>query len=383
MPVRKVYLGHVDIGLDSNLDLGSKYGGASDDDVLAYIFRYGLLADQVLMQGSAPLKSSKVLLAYIRLITAFCRNENHDPTPVFAFALSDESESYTEYIHSRMNTLDRIASIDVGNNNAERDAYTQNEAIDAAKQLDSNLGSFNIPRRKKSVSKFFRNGLLGLLNGKDIIFSGITLETADIAINKINESEDLQTFKLINSLGLRNLEQTQKIYIATRSIYRKANATGIEAMNSDDSPVWSPREIRRFLKAIGVDEILESNIQLTSEVLFKLRGMPSFKSLREEYFLCQSEDDINELVKILKELRLNGRVRSALQQSPGALSTLIFEALNDAKIGSKLFNKGAEQVAKIVLSNASDEYFGQRCYRLYGLVDQLKRDLCGLKPLSS
>ena len=74
MPTRRVYLGHVDVGPDAKLELKRRDGDATDSDVLRYLFRYGLLADQVLMQGSAPLKSRQVLLVYVRLLEAFKRN---------------------------------------------------------------------------------------------------------------------------------------------------------------------------------------------------------------------------------------------------------------------------------------------------------------------
>lgn len=373
MPTRKVYLGHVDIGADAKLDLRRPEGDVTDNDILLYLFRYGLIADQVLMQGSAPLKSKQVLLAYIRLLEAFKRNEDHEPNPVFAFALSDDAEGYTEYILDRMDILRKS-----GDSNAERKAYLANNAIDAAKLLDCDLGAVNVPRRKKSVSKAYRRGLLGLLRINDPKTSGISEETSNHAIEKINGTEQLQTFRLISSLNLQEAEQARALYLATRARYRQANAIGVEALNSDDSPVWHNKAISNFLIAIGLEATLTQADSLSSEVLFKIRRIESFRALREEYFLCQSDADINEFIGILERLRLDGRVLSAVRQSPGALAALIFEGLNEAKIGYKSINKGAELLTKTVLSDVADEYFAQRCYCLYGHIDQLKRDLCGL-----
>ena len=61
---RRLYLGRVDIGLDSKLELRRADGEATDKDVLAYLFCYGLIADQVFMQGSASLKSKQVQSAF-------------------------------------------------------------------------------------------------------------------------------------------------------------------------------------------------------------------------------------------------------------------------------------------------------------------------------
>jgi hypothetical protein len=373
MPVRTVYLGHVDVGPDSKLELRLRDADATDSDVLRYLFRYALIADQVLMQGSAPLKSRQVLLAYIRLLEAFKRNEDHEPTPVLAFSLSDEAEGYTEYVLDRLHKLRNA-----GDNNAERIAYLGNQAVDAAKRLDSELSLIDVPRRKKSVSEAFRRGLLSFLRSSDIDKSGISSETSQRAIEKINETDQIQTFKLLASLSQLESVQAQALYKATRNRYREANAFGISAMNSDDSPVWSPKHIANFLDAIGLQPWLNEEINLTSELLFKIRRLDSFRGLRDEYFAAQSDADLVELTTMLRNLRVNGKVLSSVRQSPGALAALVFEGLNEAKIGYKSLNKMGELLSKTVLSDLADEYFAKRVYRLNALVEQLEREKCGL-----
>jgi hypothetical protein len=378
MALRSVYLGHVDIGPDAKLELKRQHADATDDEVLLYQFRYGLVADQVLMQGSAPLKSRQVLLIYLRLLEAFKRNENHEPIPVFAFALSDDAEGYTEYI------LDRIHMLrGTGNANAESNAYQMNNAVDAAKQLDSELSMVDVPRRKRSVSKAFRHGLLALLRSNEPKSSGISLETSERAIEKIGGSEQIQTFKLISSLNLKEAEQARALYQATRHRYRQANALGIVAMNSDDSPVWASSHIARFLDAIGLQPWISDTRNLTAELLFKIRRIESYRALREEYFNAQSDADLVELTTMLRNLRLNGKVLSTVRQSPGALAALVFEGLNELKIGYKSLNKAGELITKTVFSDLADEHFAKRCYRLHSLVDQLERDTCGLIPRST
>lgn len=379
MPTRKVYLGHVDIDRDAKLDLNRDEGGElTADEVLMYLFGYGLIADHVAMQGSAPLKSKQVLLAYIRLLEAFQRNENHETKPIFAFVLNEDAVGYSEYILDRLTILRKS-----DDSNAEREAYKKNDGIEAAKTLDATLGIINVPRRKISVSKVFRQGLLSFLLANNPKITGIYAETSQLAIEKIKEIEQLQTFNLISSLNIVEAEQLRILYDVTRHLYRQANAVGSEAMNSDDSPVWRSKAVFDFLAAIGLAEVFNQHSPLTSELLFKIRRIESFRALREEYFLCQSYGDIKELIDILKKLRLDGRVISAAHQSPGALAALIFEGMNEAKIGYKSINKGAELLTKAIFSDIADEYFAKRCYRLYGLVDQLKRDLGGLTIHSS
>lgn len=378
MPTRSVYLGHVDVGPDAKLELKRHDGDATNSDVLKYLFRYGLMADQVLMQGSAPLKSRQVLLAYIRLLDAFKRNEDHEPIPILAFALSDEAEGYTEYALDRLHML-RSA----GNSNAERTAYLANQAVDAARKLDADLSLIEVPRRKHSVSGAFRRALLSLLRSNNPSKTGMSQESSQRAIEKIIESDQIQTFKLLASVNLRETDQAQALYRATRSRYREANAFGIGAMNSDDSPVWASSHITQFLGAIGLQPLLNDEFNLTSELLFKIRRFESFRALRTEYFAAQSDFDLEAFTTMLRNVRLNGKVLSSMRQSPGALAALVFEGLNEAKIGYKSINKVGELLTKTVLSDMADEHFAQRVYKLHALVEGLEREKSGLTGLST
>jgi hypothetical protein len=378
MPQRNVYLGHVDIGPDAKLDLKRRDGDAADGDVLLYLFRYGLVADQVLMQGSASLKSRQVQLAYIRLLEAFKRNEDHEPTPVYAFALSEVAEGYTEYQLDRFHILRNT-----GDSNAEKNAYLANQAHEAAKRLDADLSVINVPRRLRSVGSSFRRGLLTWLGMNEPAKTGVSAETAGRAIEKIRESEQIQTFELLRSLRLREQDQVKALYSGVRTRYREANAYGIGAMSSDDSPVWSPAHIAKFLNAIGLQPLLAQEVNLTSELLFKVRRFESFRALRTEYFMAQTDSDLERFTTMLVNLRLNGKVLSSARQSPGALAALVFEGLNEAKIGYKSINKAGELLSKTVLSDMADEHFAKRVYRLHELVEDLEREKCGLTLHSS
>jgi hypothetical protein len=80
--------------------------------------------------------------------------------------------------------------------------------------------------------------------------------------------------------------------------------------------------------------------------------------------MCQSDADIDELIKIITTIRSNGRIRSAVKHSPAALVALIFEGLSQANIGNKAINKGAEVLTKVIFENAVDEHFAKGCYHL-------------------
>lgn len=370
MPTRNVYLGHVDIDTDARIDL-SHHDHMTDSSVLLYLFRYGILADQVLMQGSAPLKSKRVLNAYFKLAEAFRRNENHEPIPVFAFSLSDEAEGYVEYIRKRYILLKKLGD----ENNPESTAYRKNKALESASALDMDLAYTDVPRRKKSVSSIFRKGLASSLKSNAPEKTGISHETSDRAKDAAENAETIQTFNLISSLNLGEVEQARKLYAIARACYRQANAAAIGAVNSDDSHIWSSVRISEFYEAIGIYDFLRVRKSLSSEMLFKIRRCESFRLIREEYFLAQSDMELLEFNTMLKALRVGGRVRSAIRQSPSALISLIFEALNEAKLGYRPINKAGEIIAKNAASGHVDALFAKRCYRLYDIMEKLSSEL--------
>lgn len=378
MPTRKVYLGRVDIDPDARIDL-SHHDSLTDGSVLLYLFRYGILADQVLMQGSAPLKSKRVLNAYLKLAEAFRRNEHHEPTPVFAFSLSDEAEGYVEYISKRHTFLKNLGDDD----NPESIAYRKNKALESAITLDTDLASTDVPRRKKSVSSIFRRGLLSSLLSNNPEKTGISEETSDLAKKAVQDSETIQTFSLISSLNLSEVAQARALYEVARARYRQANASSISAVNSDDSPVWSTARVFDFFEATGIHDFLRERKSISSEMLFRIRRCESFRMIREEYFLAQSDSDLIEFNVMLKALRVDGRVRSIIRQSPSAITALLFEALSEAKVGYRSINKAGEIIARTIASNEVDEFFAKRCYRLYDIMQKLNNELKAMTRKSS
>jgi hypothetical protein len=370
MPQRRVYLGQIDIRPDGKLDLQAPPGLALDDYLIKYLFMYGLLADEVYMQGSAPLKSTAVFHAYQKLSEAFTRNESHALMPIYAFVLSDEAEDYESYIVQRLDSLQGQ-----GEANAERQAYLKNDGVNVSKRIDADLSFVDIPRRTRSVSKSYRKGLVKTLQIDSESTSAVSHETAEIALRRIDSMENIQTFYLLGTLGLRDRHQLLAMYKLARKKYRQANAFGCEAINSEDSPLFIPRNITRFIHAIGLMPYLDVSRNLSANALFKLRQIPSIQLLKNEYYMCQSDADIDELINIITMLRLNGRIRSAVKHSPAALVALIFEGLSQANIGNKAINKGAEVLTKVMFENAVDEHFAKRCYRLFALIEQFNQEL--------
>lgn len=371
MTTRKVYLGRVDIDQSARIDLKHQ-DSLTDGRILLYLFRYGILADQVFMQWSAPLKSKQVMNAYFKLEEAFKRNENHEPIPVFSFALNDAAEGYFEFYDERYLFLKKLGNED----NAESVAYRKNQAKESAKKLDGDLAAVDVPRRKKSVSAIFRHGLLSALRANDPKKSGILDETSGLAINAIKESEEVQTFNLVSSLGLKEIYQANAIYEMARACYRQANAASVNAINSDDLPVWAIERVVGFCEAIGIHDLLRSTKSVSAELLFKIRCIESFKLLRDEYFNAQSDFELAELNVMLQTLRVDGRVRSVMRKSPSAITILIFEALSEAKI-SYWPLKAFEALSRKIVSDRN-EHFAIRCYRFYGLIRELNFELSEL-----
>lgn len=371
MATRKVYLGRVDIDQAARIDL-KHHDSLTDGRVLLYIFRYGILADEVSMQWSAPLKSKQVLNAYFKLGEAFKRNENHEPTPIFTFSLNDVADGYFEYLSERYVFLKKLGDED----NAESVAYRKNQAKESARKLDGDLAAVDVPRRKKSVSAIFRNGLWSALRANDPKKTGVSDETAGLAINAIKESEEVQTFNLVSSLGLKEVNQANALYEMARACYRQANAASVNAINSDDLPVWAIERVAGFCEAIGIHDLLRSTKSISAELLFKIRGIESFKILRDEYFNAQSDAELAELNVMLRTLRVNGRVRSVMRKSPSAITILIFEALSEAKINYWPL-KAFEALSRKIVSDRN-EHFAMRCHRFYGLIRELNYELSEL-----
>lgn len=377
MGARRVYLGLLDIDLQGRLDLQTRKGEAAPAEIARYLFSYGLIASDVCMQGSAPLKSAGVFLAYTRLAEAFQRNEAHqEKDPVFSFVLSSEPESYLGYLAERLSFLRGK-----GDFNTERQAYLGNDGLNAARQLDKVIDIGTVRKRTKSVSGEYKSTLLFAFKSGNAEELKIPDAVAKQAIAILNDEEIIQTHFLLTSLKLSEQEQINAVYRAARERYRKANAYGSEAIDSESKAHFQWRNVWAYLGLLGMSGLLSKESALNATLLFKLRALPSFKAMNDYYFECQDQEDIDALLKLLHQLQVNGKLRSLLKQSPGAAVAFFFETLNQAEIGYKSVNKGLEQLAKIFLLDVADEVFAKKIYAIHASAEALRKDLAALKVI--
>ncbi len=373
MASHSVYLGLLDIDIRGHLDLKTHQGEAAPADILKYLFAYALVADEVCMQGSAPLKSKSVFVAFTRLAEAFQRNELHEEKPIFSFVLSDDSESYLSYLVERLSLLRAK-----GGHNVERLAYLGNDGLSAAQTLDKSLNLGYVKKKTRSVSSEYKSSLLLALQSGRYSEHGIEDEVAAKAIKILTNEQIIQTHHLLESLGLADIEQVNTVYRTARERYRKANAYGSESTNSETKPHFQWKNIWAYLSQLNLTSILAKDLALTPTLLYRLRTLRSLKAMNDLYFECQDQSDIDALLNILHGFRMNGKFRSLLKQSPGAAVAFFFEALNQADIGYKPISKGLEQLAKTFLLDVTDEVFAKKVYFIHSRAEILAQDLAAL-----
>lgn len=369
MTTRKVYLGHLDIGLDSKIELQIPKDQQKNWYITSYLFAYGLMADQVFIQGSAPLKDTGIFYATKKLLEAFRRNEHYEPIPIFSPSLNEECEGYVEYLSSRVNLLKKSYSY-----NQEIDAYQKNNAKNSADFLDDELDT-NIQRRKSSVSKIFSSSLRRLITGNDLFRSIVPEKSIQFAENYLRNSDTIQTFEFIRSMNIEDAEALSKAYEIVRQKYKRSNAAGSNAIESESIHIWSFYSVKLFLHAIGLDIAFNSKHTLTSEILFKIRLLDSFKALKDEYFSCQTSQEAHFLAAMLREARSSERIHKIITQSPASALATIIETANEAEIGYKSINKGIEIALKSFLINEAEIFYSKRQYKISKMIEDLRKEL--------
>lgn len=277
--MRKVYLDKVDINEFSKLTLSFN----NPKNYLLYFIAYGIVADKVIMQGSASLKSELIQSIFLKLKDAFSRDEHHDfSNPIFSFSLSNNAESYSDYLKKRLSKLK--------GSNAEINAYKNNNSIHTALELDKSLKFVNIYKPSKSVSKVFKKSTLIDINSlqfKDIE-SGNKFKNKAIIV--ANDLETFQSFNYIKALNIKSKQLNQVLYKLIRRNYLSANAMANESICTFDSIHFKEKNLFKFLKTIGILDFLEKNITFDASLLvFYLRLNSSILELKEFYFKCQSE----------------------------------------------------------------------------------------------
>ncbi len=369
--MRKVYLGKLDIAPDGELELRTNGVPFSEEQVLRYLFIYGLICDQVLIQGSSPLKNKRVFSAYLNLFEAFRRNGLNTSDPVYSFIQSDTS--YVDYFLSRNFLLRGVNA-----RNPERQAYALNNASAIAEKLDKSLFGAQIVKRTTNVPASFRKGLLSHL--KDIEKTDIFLfeRTASKVIAKVNNTEFLQTFELTSTLSLINRKEYANLYNLIRTCYRKANASGVSAVDADEILVYQTLNVERFLAAIGLSELLARSRVLKSSLLFQIKALNSYGTLLDEYLKCQTQQHIDEFFSALKGASIKRSITSAARHSIGTAITATTEGME--LLGApKIITKPIEFVAKGMLGDAADRRINQQLATISAHLEEIKRDIQNLK----
>lgn len=373
MPSLSVYLGLLDIDIKGHLELRSNLGEAQQNDILKYLFCYALIAQEVCMQGSAPLKNQNVFLAYRRLSEAFLRNEAHEEKPIFSFVLSSESESYLNYIVERLSFLRNRDK-----ENTELTTYINNDAAKVASFLDKNINVNHVKKRVKSVSKEYKSSLSLVLNSGSFIEHGIKDEVAKKTINLLTNEEIIQTHHLLKSLDLNEIEQINCLYRVARDRYRKANAFGSNSINSETKPHFLWSNVWRYLNGIGLTPILNNNRALTCSTLFKLRNSKYLKELNNIYYECQHQEDINILLELISRPRINYNLKSIIKESNKILIPYIFEAISKSEVAPKPLVKGMELIVTRYMTDTVNEILAKKIFLVHGLMENLSNEIKNL-----
>ena len=369
MSISRVYLGRIDIDRNSEIDLFTDRGRATHKDITRYLFLYALVADEVFMQGSAALKNLDVFAAFKSLQEAFFRNEHYEPKPIFNFVLNEHAEDYTDYISKRLDFLQSR-----GRSNAERVAYETNDARGTARSLDSYLSCTPVPRRINSVAKAFRKGLKdSLLTYQETKLSDSTCKS----LLRVVESEDeIQTFSLMQAVRRKSIVQQNSAYLFCREKYRRANAFGSLASESDAMCVYNINNVSRFVHFISQGQILLRHESLNATWLMKQRALKSFRELRDFYLESQSQEEIERFLLLVKSFFLKGKFRILCKHSPAALVTYLCEWLA-SNSGSGVGWKTFEYAARSFVNQWVEEAFVKRCFTIFRALEQIETDLKG------
>lgn len=365
MAARSVYLGKLDIDLTGKLELKINGSTPHENGLVLYLFLYGLIANEVLLQGSAPLKIKNIFKAYISLQEAFVRNENHEKTPIFSFVLSNDSENYTDYIKQRFSLL--------RNDNIEKQSYMNNNALEVSRKLSSDLIFSNVKKRTKSISEVFRFSVA------DSFYSEETIILEDnIILKAIERAENItffQTFEFIKSLELNEPQKIKYIYDKVRQKYEQSNAFGCESSCDFETIQFQIKNIIKYIKVIGLDKLLKRSEALKAPLLFKLRKLASLQELNNFYFECQEQKDIDDFFDLILAVNTDKSLRNIMQQSPSDLIPLIFEYTSEFIPIPKLLSKGFEFIFKSSSNELTKNYYEQKKFQIFTASERLHRDV--------
>jgi len=362
-----VYLEEIDIDDFANFSL--TVGNDTFDDYLKYFLSYGCLADKVIMQGSAPLKSIVVQNIFFEIQDAFKRNENHDYyNPIYSFSLGKDDEGYLEYNKERKHKLSGSSQ------NAELEAYKTSSSLEAASKIDKELKYVGFAKKEKSVKHFFKKGVL--IDIKNIKFENEEqgVKFKEKAIATANNLEVFQSFDYMKALGL-NSSKHPEFYKLIRRNYFSANAYANSAITTFNSIHFNWVNTRKFISILGITEYFNLNKKHSASALFHLRLSVSFNELKEMYFRCQSHQEILIFLEQIKRVKKHGKFKALLKESPASLISYFFTALNENDIGFKSVNKTGELLSKAVVNDYIDTNLASGIYSLITALDRFSSEL--------
>jgi hypothetical protein len=365
--MHSVYLEQIDIDDFANLSLN--VGSNTFDDYLAYFLSYGCLADKVIMQGSAPLKSVVVQKIFFEIQEAFTRDEKHGTyNPIFSFSLGEGDGGYLEY------NKERKSKLSGSKQNAELEAYKRSNSLEAASKIDKALKYVGFVRKEESAAKFFKKGVL--IDVKNIKFKNKEKgdKFKEKAISTANDLDVFQSFNYMNALGL-NSSKHSEFYKIIRRNYSSANAYVNNATTTFDSMHFNWVNMRRFISILGVSEYFKINKKNSTAALFHLRLSVSFHELKKMYFQCQSQQEIQILLKQVEQVKNHGKFKALLKESPASLISYLFTALNENDMGLKSVNKAGELLLKAVVNDYIDTNLVNGVYSLVTAIDSFSSEL--------
>lgn len=365
--MQSVYLEQIDI--DDFAKFALNVGKNTFNDHLGYFLSYGCLADKVIMQGSAPLKSIIVQKIFFEIQDAFKRDEKHDKyNPIFSFSLGEDDEGYLDY------NKERESKLSGSSQNAELEAYKSSNSLEAAAKIDKTLKYIGFEKKEKSVGKAFKNGVLTDVNHIKFTNEEKGKKFKEKAITTANDLDVFQSFDYMKALGLSSTKHSN-FYKLIRRNYFAANAYANNAITTFDSIHFNWVNTRRFISILGIAEYFNLNKKHSASALFHLRLSTSFNELKEMYFRCQSHQEVQVLLKQIEKVKKHGKFKALLKESPAALVSYFFTALNENDIGLKSVNKAGELISKSVVNDYIDTNLASGIYSLVTALDRFSSEL--------
>jgi hypothetical protein len=247
-------------------------------------------------------------------------------------------------------------------------------SLEAASKIDKTLKYVGFAKKEKSVGKSFKKGVL--TDVKHIKFKNEEKgnKFKEKAIVIANDLEVFQSFDYMKALGLSSTKHSE-FYKLIRRNYFSANAYANNAITTFDSIHFNWINVRRFISILGIAKFFIQNKKHSASALFHLRLSTSFNELKEMYFRCQSDQEIQVFLKQIEKVKKYGKFKALLKESPASLVSYFFTALNENDIGLKSVNKAGELLSKAVINDYIDTNLASGIYFLVTELDRFSSEL--------